>query len=144
MSDLTHPLGGDARKITRHERQQRLARVHVAIQIVRHRVQRIHTAVRGIVEAVHQLVDLLDGETGLLQAVGDRALGKVPRVLAAADPLFGHGRDHGPVHDQRRRRVVPLGDAVLTLVQVLPARPLERNGAFEPADAEDVHLRVLR
>jgi len=138
VRDVTHPFGGEARNITRHEREQRVARVHVAIQLVRHGVQRVDAPVGRIVEAVYQLVHVVDGETGLRQAVGDRALGKVSRVLAAADALFRHGRDYGTIHDQRRRRVVPLGDAVLTLVQVRPARSLERNGALEPADADDV------
>src|SRR5690349_7294976 len=88
---------------------------------------------------MRDLVDLLDRETSLGEAVRDRAPRKVSGVLAPADPLLCDARHHLPVDHQDRGGIVSLGDAVFPLVEVGPVGALEGDGAFESADAEDLH-----
>jgi len=108
VTDVMDPLRGEARKVARHEREQRVPGIHLAVQVAGDGIDRVHAAVGRVVEPMGQLVDVLDPEPGLSQAVRDRALGEVAGMLVPADPLFRHRRDDGPVHDQGRGRVVPL------------------------------------
>src|SRR5262249_54821932 len=66
------------------------------------------------VEREGDVVDIVCGEAGVFEAVADRPLGKLMRVvevrllavLDAVEPLFLDGRDKLAVDEQRSRRLV--------------------------------------
>ena len=76
---------------------------------------------------MRDLVHLFDRESGLGEAVGDRASGEVTGMLAPDDPLLRDARDHGAIHDQHGGRIVALRNSILSLVEVRPMRALERD-----------------
>ena len=138
VAHRAHPRLGEAGQVAPHQRQQRVARVHLAIQCLGQGVQPVEVPIRPIIEAVHDLVHVVQRQPRLREAVGDRAPREVTAVLAAIHPLLGHRRHHAAVRDQHRRRVVALRETVLPLVQARPVRPLERDGALESTDSQDV------
>src|SRR2546428_2672891 len=99
---------------------------------------------RGVVEAVRQLVDLAAGDPRLSQAVGDRALRESAGMLSPVDPLLGDCGDDGTVDHERSGRVVALRNAILVLVELRPTRLFEGYRAFEPANPEDLHRQAFR
>jgi len=67
-----------------------------------------------------QLINVRWLDTRCRQAVPDRALGEIPRMLLSAEPLLGRRGNDFPVDHQCYRRIVPLRDAVFTLLQTGP------------------------
>src|SRR5438552_1728428 len=139
VTDLMDPPRGEVRKVAGHEPEERLAGVHLAIQVAGGGIEGVDVPVGRVVEPVRQLVDLADRDARLCQAVGDRAVREGAGMLPPVDPLLGDGGDDGTVHDEGSSRVVALRDAILALVELRPTRLLERYRAFEPADPEDLH-----
>ena len=138
MAHRAHARLGEPGQVAPDERQQRVARIHLAIQRLRQGVQPIEVPIRPVIEAMHDLVHVVQREPRLREAVGDRALGEVTAVLAAVHPFLGHRRHHAAVRDQRRRCIVALRETVFPLVQARPVRPLERDGALESTDPQNV------
>src|SRR5207302_394433 len=136
-----HARSGEPRKVALDQGEQRVTRVHVAIQVARQGIEGVETGIRGVVEAVGELVDLVDAEPGFLQTRRERARRTAPRVLPAVEPLLRRRRHDGAVHPQRRRRIVTLRNAVLPLFEPGPMGSLERDGPFASADSDDVHGR---
>src|SRR5256885_16299885 len=97
VTDVMDPLRGEVREIARHQREQRLPGVHVAIQVVRPRIEGVDRRVRRVVEAVRQLVDLVYRDARLGQAAGDCAPREGTGMLPSVDPLLGDSGDNRTV-----------------------------------------------
>ena len=88
MSYVVDAAGGKSRIMAMNQAKQRRSRENLPIQLARRLIQRVDFLVRRVIEGVDNLIDTVDSQAGVLQAIGSRSDGKRAGVLLAGMPLL--------------------------------------------------------
>src|SRR5580704_9137753 len=127
MAHLVNAFGRILGIVPIYLREQRLLRENFFVERRAGLVEAENLAERRVVEAVRDLINLRQRQTGLLEAVRDRVDRKVTRLLVPIESLLCCGCYNRSVDYKRGRGIEALHDPVLAFVQSRPVRPLEAN-----------------
>ena len=122
MIHLMNLVGGKAGEMLLHFGEQLFARENLFVLLGGRGVEHERSAIRRVVEAVRDFVDVADLDAGGIEAVLDRVDREIAGVLFAAEALFGGAGDDFAVDQQDGGRIVALRNAIFALFESRPMR----------------------
>ena len=139
MIYLMNFVGAKAGKMLLDLCEQFFSREDLIVLLRAGGVEKESCAIRRVVKAVGDLVDLIGGDSGRVETILNRADREVAGVLFAAEAFLGGAGHNFAIDQQDRRGIVSLRNAILAFLEPGPVRLLERNGILKPTYAQ--HFR---